>query len=569
MDYSIRIQGSVTLTSTSTITGTVLCGSTGLQEIGIEDVLVTKESNQISKFTFTTENTSSMRDILGTAPSVDVSLIKNAGVEFKGRVDTDKITYTQTKINVTGYGYYVDLHFVFFSKDQSQYDIRRVQFDNTQADTILGYVLAGTTYTVAECPSTLISIRGEYETKLQWISAIAKASKYTSGGKTYSCDWWIDDVDAVHIAQTRGSAKGTINVLEDTIREVDYGNIQNTAHGRGYGDGINQLKSSQTNSASITSYGAREVSKIDRRFQNQTSLDEEMQEHADAHADPVENINCTITTWEWYDTGLDIGDTITIVDDTTGINGSYRIKRAEIGVVTTRLDVTNIIPRLSSEFQDIKRQLHIDGGYMQGQTVPLNFSTMDNVQSSFPLKLNMHIPDKTVAINACYISFDLEAFRAFSATTTGESAHTHEVTIAAHTHPLNMWNYSESYDTYLVGMEDRGGGGKVMAEAVGGPSAATSESGGSSTPTSAAGSEHTHTPEYGIMEDGDNSPSITIEINSIDRTSALGGPWTTDQEEIDITAYIQSTGKHTIELLSTQRTRIQADVWAQVFIQST
>ena len=181
----------------------------------------------------------------------------------------------------------------------------------------------------------------------------------------------------------------------------------------------------------------------------------------------------------------------------------------------------------------------------------------------------MHIPDKTIAINACYISFDLEAFRAFSATTTGESAHTHEVTIVAHTHPLNMWNYSESYDTYLVGMEDRGGGGKVMAEAVGGPSAATSESGGSSTPTSAAGSEHTHTPEYGIMEDGDNSPSITIEINSVDRTSALGGPWTADQEEIDITAYIQSTGKHTIELLSTQRTRIQADVWAQVFIQST
>jgi hypothetical protein len=154
---------------------------------------------------------------------------------------------------------------------------------------------------------------------------------------------------------------------------------------------------------------------------------------------------------------------------------------------------------------------------MQGQTVPLNFSTMDNVQSSYPLKLNMHIPDKTIAINACYISFDLEAFRAFSATTTGESAHTHEVTIEAHTHPLNMWNYSDSFDTYLIGMEDRGGGGKVMAEAVGGPSAATSESGGSSTPTSAAGSEHTHTPEYGIMEDGDNSPSISIEINSVDK----------------------------------------------------
>jgi hypothetical protein len=102
MEYSIRIQGSVTLASTSTITGTVLCGSSTSQEIGIEDVLVTKESNQISKFTFTTENTSSMRDILGTAPSVDVSLIKNAGVEFKGRVDTDKITCILNKERGSG-----------------------------------------------------------------------------------------------------------------------------------------------------------------------------------------------------------------------------------------------------------------------------------------------------------------------------------------------------------------------------------------------------------------------------------------------------------------------------------
>lgn len=639
MDYSIRIQGTVTLTSTSTITGTVLCGSSASQEIGIEDVLVTKESNQIAKFTFTTENTPSMRDILGTAPSVDVSLIKNAGVEFKGRVDTDKITYTQTKINVTGYGYYVDLHFEFFSKDQSQYDIRRVQFDNTQADTILGYVLAGTTYTVAECPSTLISIRGEYETKLQWISAIAKASKYTSGGKTYSCDWWIDDVDAVHIAQTRGGAKGTINVLEDTIREVDYGNIQNTAHGRGYGDGINQLKSSQTNSASITSYGAREVSKIDRRFQNQTSLDEEMQEHADAHADPVENINCTITTWEWYDTGLDIGDTVTIVDDTTGINGSYRIKRAEIGVVTTRLDVTNIIPRLSSEFQDIKRQLHVDGGYMQGQTVPLNYSALDNVESGYPIKLNIHIPDKTIAINACYISFDLELFRGQvtatggggAQTSSGDEAHTHEFYVRSYHFDPEETNLNGGIDdsvttitvdsttdfsssgTIYIDDETIYYTGKTTTTFTGCTRGADSTTAvahadnsvvdgtpillaglyddlsipaiklgtdGATSPlkseTSEAGSNHTHTVadhthaiSYGITEDSDNSPSISIEIDSVDRTSALGGPWTADQEEIDITAYIQTNGKHTVELLSSQRTRLSTDIWAQVFIQST
>jgi hypothetical protein len=537
-------------------------------DIGIEDFKITEELNQIAAFTFTTANTTDMRALFESPGSGANVVLYRDGVQiFKGRIDADKVKFSVARITISGYASYIDLHFKFYSKDQGQYDIHRVQYDNIDANTILGEVLAGTGYSVAECPSNLISLRGEYESKLQWISAISNACKYVDGGETFSCDWWIDSSNGVHIAQTRGSDKGRIYLTTDVTRELDFSNIQNSVYGLGYGDGINQVLSSKTNSTSVSTYGEREVTMVDRRFQDQDSLDDETQEHADGHSTPTETISTEITTWAWYDKALEVGDTVTVINEETGINGSYRIKRADIGVVVTKLDLANIVPRLTSDLQSVQRDLKINASYMQGQTVPLNFSNMDNVQSGYPLTLNIHVPSKTKAINAFYLSFDLMLYRAFVATTAGESTHTHGFEIEAHRHSLGLWNDSESYDTYVLGMEDRGSW-NAMVLASGGPSAATSENGGALSTTTATGSEHTHAPEFGIMEDSDNSPSISIKIDNIDRTSALGGPWTADQLEIDITPYIQSTGKHSVELLSTQPARIQADAWGQVFIQS-
>ena len=142
---------------------------------------------------------------------------------------------------------------------------------------------------------TSISLRGEYATHLEWISAIAHACKWTSGSDKKSCDWWIDSSSAVHIAQQRGSAKGTLSGITLLENEKDYHDILNTAYGKGDGDGINQLTTVKTNAASITAYGTRAINKIDRRFQVQASLDNEMQEFADNHANPVQKITAEIS----------------------------------------------------------------------------------------------------------------------------------------------------------------------------------------------------------------------------------------------------------------------------------
>jgi len=595
----------------------------GTTAVGLADITEIDELNQISTFTATLANTTTNRATVAANISTPFKIYHDGALVLTGRVDVDKIVYTQTTIVLSGYASYIDLHFVFFSRDQGQYDIRRVQFDNTQADTILGFIVAGTGYTVVECPSTLISLRGEYESKLQWISAVAKACKYVYSGNTYSCDWWIDTAGGVHIKQERGSARGVLNLTDALERELDFAGIQNAAYGSGYGDGINQLSAVKTNAASVATYNSREVRKIDRRFMKQAALDDEMQEHVDTHSNPVESIPCSITTADWYGLGLSVGDTVTISDETTGIDGTYRIKRATITPVITVIEITNTVARLTSEIQDIKRQLYIDGGYMQGQTVPLNYSNMDNVQDGFPLKLNLHIPNKTVAINAAYISFDIELFRAYSTASSEESAHKHEFIIKTYHWDDIVTNLSGAIDNTVttinvVSTADfhtwgtiyidneaitynsktptsftecmRGTGGTVAAAhldaaMVDGPSfmlggfyddlgipAIKMGGFGNDSPlkneTSEAGSAHTHVPNYGIMENTDNTPNISILIDTIDRTVALGGPWTVDVEELDITNYIQSTGKHTIELLSSKLGRLTADIWLQVFIQS-
>ncbi len=77
---------------------------------------------------------------------------------------------------------------------------------------------------------------------------------------------------------------------------------------------------------------------------------------------------------------------------------------------------------------------------------------------------------------------------------------------------------------------------------------------------------HTHTLTYGCYEGSAPTADIGIKIDGTDRTVDLGGPWSSDQTDIDISAYITTTGAHTIELYptSTQFMRIAINVVAKV-----
>ena len=77
---------------------------------------------------------------------------------------------------------------------------------------------------------------------------------------------------------------------------------------------------------------------------------------------------------------------------------------------------------------------------------------------------------------------------------------------------------------------------------------------------------HTHEMTYDIYEQSNTNPSISIKINGTDRTTALGGPWTSDQDDIDIAAYLNIGEWNKIELVPNQLLRLNASVIATAVV---
>lgn len=497
----------------------------GSDEVGISDLTILEEINQATSFYFTIPNTSQNRTTLNANIGNTVTILKDRVSVLTGRIDVDKIHFTKTKIGVNGYAAYLALHFDFFAKDQGQYDTKRVQFDNIAANTILGYVLGGTGYSVSECPSTNISLRGEYESYLEWIAAIARATKWTDGdSKKRSSDWWIVGTE-VHIANQRGSSKGVIDGLVTLESEKDYLAIENTAHGFGMGDGINQLVTTKTNAGSVSTHGTRAILRTDRRLRYQTTLDDEMQEHADTHADPIHCIYCAISTYEWYESELSVGDTITLDDYDLDISeAAYRILKATIQLDEVILDIVNVIPSLTSSLSSVKKNLKVDGRYMQGATNIWQTSHGKNVSNAVPLTLKIFIPSEAVYINSVKLSYAVLDFEKYTGVTAGGSSHTHDIDIDA---------ISGGNDIGWIGVQTIGSENKFVA----GQNVSNIKSNNTE-------ASHTHNVDANLSTVSPDCNDIMISVDSVDKTAALeaiyGTLSTSEDNDLEIKDYLSS-----------------------------
>ncbi len=130
------------------------------------------------------------------------------------------------------------------------------------------------------------------------------------------------------------------------------------------------------------------------------------------------------------------------------------------------------------------------------------------------------------------------------------AAHTHTVTVAAHDHDVTLSNHTHSIS------------GAVTAAT---EAAHTHTIGDHS---------HTITLSYGIYEGAaPSAPAIGLSINGVSRTVALGGPWNTAQNNIDITDYLRETsgdplrGLNTLSFTSTELIDMQITVKSICFAQ--
>jgi len=77
-------------------------------------------------------------------------------------------------------------------------------------------------------------------------------------------------------------------------------------------------------------------------------------------------------------------------------------------------------------------------------------------------------------------------------------------------------------------------------------------------------SDHTHPLNFGIYE-GTTPLDVTVNINGVDRTATLGGPFNSDQSNLDITSYLIA-GWNTIELGSSRLGRLDVALFIQVLM---
>jgi hypothetical protein len=210
----------------------------------------------------------------------------------------------------------------------------------------------------------------------------------------------------------------------------------------------------------------------------------------------------------------------------------------------------------------------------------------DNCGPGFPFRFRVYLSSRVINLNYALLSFFLEAFRGYEATSSTESAHTHGVpsesvssvasTSQTHAHNVQLKHglssdetpgynrtnglltTSDTVDHTATTLTDGGHTHSVSGQTTGGA-------------TSAAGSAHSHGMVAGIYES--TTPGlVTVKVNSVDRTSVLGGGsgFTTTQTELALqTSWFNFPGWNLVELTPDVLGRIYGSLSIVGFIQST
>lgn len=214
-------------------------------------------------------------------------------------------------------------------------------------------------------------------------------------------------------------------------------------------------------------------------------------------------------------------------------------------------------------------------------------SFVDSIQTSGSHWLDYEIRynDAVALLHACWLDVHLSGLKANATaassgggstsgdgggqTSSSHSGHTHSLTgstvsVSDHVHTSLAGSTNDANpDTPHSHTLDSSGAAGLDGSHGHSVSGATASSGGSHTHSvddhNHSVSAHTHGLTYGIFRDTLPSPATwTLWINGVDRTVALGGPWTADVDELDITTYLLDANGHPLRQVNDLQIRTSA-----------
>lgn len=382
--------------------------------------------------------------------------------------------------------------------------------------------------------------------------------------------------------------------------------IKNYVVAQGTGEGINALLGVAADDFSAGNYRRREGFLEAREDQDQTQLNLRASSAVDQLKDPDEKI-----TVDYVDTpgiqlyrDFSLGDTVPVLASPLDWSRNYRVVGIEVADTAgdreeIKLDLNSMrqeaLLRLAETGKLTADSLNVINRQPQGAPYNNSRNLEGNCTPSFPLHFDVFIESNVLRLNYAKLSFFLRAFRrdfaliAGSSTSTGASSasssasgSSHQHTTPDHSHLLFEWadplpaglgsqKYSYKWQGYTAAIDLATGENENNIETYGAGGGSTS--GGEA--SHSHGIAHTHdvtaniTVTDGIWE-GATAAGVTVKINGVDRTAALGGGsgFDSNQTELEIRDWLEVGQWNTIDLTPTGLGRISADVRITGYLQS-
>ncbi|TYO73047.1 phage tail spike protein [Rossellomorea marisflavi] len=279
--------------------------------------------------------------------------------------------------------------------------------------------------------------------------------------------------------------------MREIEREVDPYNVVNRIYPLGSGEGINQLDIREVNGGkayledadSIAKYGRKKYIWLDRRFEDAQSLKQNAAALLRKWSVPkvtykVKAADLSVLTGESVDKFTE-GAMVRIVDPDLGVFNQriHMVNKPDITGAPGDIDleIGNLTDDIATINADIQRRIQVNDAYTQGSTNIDSHNYSDNCDSGHPAVIRFYLPDDLVNVNTMTLSYETEAFRAYSKATEGGGSLVKSTKGGGGTQATSS-----------------SGGGVAKSTESGGGSSQTSSSGGATTQSSSAGGNHRH-----------------------------------------------------------------------------
>lgn len=215
-------------------------------------------------------------------------------------------------------------------------------------------------------------------------------------------------------------------------------------------------ESSPETDSSVDTYGLKTHVLVDRSIIDRHGLDMAAQNYLADHKALVKRVSVIPSDYGDAVYGLNVGDTITVTDEETGLDGDYVIHALILSasrfVEKLEIQVSNAPNALLRELKGTKGEVTHLKQYLQGATCLQDTSIYENCDVSNPLELRFRMPADVTAVTKSILNWRIENYRAYTKTTAAGSAHSHTLDISSgggHVHSVTAATSGSNADSNI------------------------------------------------------------------------------------------------------------------------